>query len=200
MYETGELSGEIRLLLSPLLLGKEFDARNIRDKLIAFGIQKNLTDIDIDRLTEMAKLRRFSNPETPFEAAVLMAVRQGHLRFPAYENDYLSDLTRLLGAILKKSSEKGDSLTSSTIWRMSLFTALYEETIQRTGLAEKLNAFYFSPGQRGEEEHGFEKFYTAYSEDGEKNLADYVKDIATLLKETGEISSNEADVFCEKLN
>jgi hypothetical protein len=200
MYETGELPGDIRLLLSSLLLGKEFAAKNIRDRLIAFGIQKNLTDIDIDRLMEMAKLRRFSSPETPFEAAVLMAVRQGHLRFPAYENDYLSDLTRLLGAILKKSSEKGASLTSSAIWRMSLFTILYEETSQRTGLAEKLNAFYFSPGQRGEEEHNFEKFYTAYSEDGEKSLAGYVKDIAALLKETGEINSKEADDFCGLFN
>lgn len=200
MYETGELPGDIRLLLSPLLLGKKFAAKDIRDKFIAFGIKKNFTDTDIDRLMEMAKLRRFSNPETPFEAAVLMAVRQGHLRFPAYENDYVTGLAKLLAAILKKSSETEASLTSSTIWRMSLFTMLYEETIQRTGLAEKLNAFYFSPGRRGEEEHTFEKFYTAYSEDREKSLAGYVKDIAALLKETGEIDSGEADNFCEKLS
>jgi hypothetical protein len=191
MYKTGELPLSIRNLLEPLILDKKYSPRIIRDKLIGFGIKNNLSDIDIDRLLDVAKLRRFSNPETALEAAVLMAVRQGHIRFPPYEHDYLFTIFHLLDAILKKSSENYRNLTITGQVQLGFFASIYEDVMERLVVSGRLDHDYISAGKRGVEENVFEKLYTSYSNSKSNSLAGYVKDITAVLEKNNDVDRTE---------
>jgi hypothetical protein len=195
MYKTGELPPSIRNLLEPLILDRKYSPRKIRDKLIGFGLRNNLSDIDIDRLLDVAGLRRFSNPETALEAAVLMAVRQGHIRFPPYEYDYLSTIFHLLDAILKKSSENYRNLTITGQVQLGFFASIYEDIMERLVVSGRLEHDYISVGKRGPKESAFEKLYTSYSGNKDKCLAAYVKDAAALLEKNGDVDKDEYSNF-----
>ncbi|MDR2370551.1 MAG: hypothetical protein LBD71_03655 [Treponema sp.] len=195
MYKTGELPPSIRNLLEPLILDRKYSPRRIRDKLIGFGLKNNLSDIDLDRLLDVARLRRFSNPETALEAAVLMALRQGHIRFPPYEHDYLSTIFQLLDAILKKSAENYRDLTITGQVQLGFFASIYEDIMERLVVSVRLDHDYISAGKRGFEENTFEKLYTSYSGNKDNCLAAYVKDIAAVLEENGDVDKAEYSNF-----
>jgi hypothetical protein len=195
MYKTGELPPSIRNLLEPLMLDKKYSPRRIRDRLIAFGLKNNLSDLDMDRLLDVAGLRRFSNPETALEAAVLMTVRQGHIRFPPYQHDYLSTVFHLLDAFLKKSSGNYRELTITGQVQLGFFASIYEDAMERLVVSARLDHDYISAGKRGPEENVFEKLYTSYSGDKDKCLADYVKDIAAMLDKNGDTDKAEYSNF-----
>ncbi|MDR1625766.1 MAG: hypothetical protein LBT33_04430 [Spirochaetia bacterium] len=191
MYQTGELPPAIRSLLDPMEAGKEFFPKELRNKLIAFGLSKNMNDADIDRILELGRLRLFSSPETPVEAALLMAVRRAHIRFPVYEYRYLCDMSALLGAILRKPASGSQDLKESTIWRLSFYSQLADEISERLETAGLLSGNYFSAGLRDDVDREFEKYYTALSGEGEKHLADYVGDIIAVLAEDGDFPEKD---------
>jgi transcriptional regulator with XRE-family HTH domain len=202
LFEAGELPVAIRNLLYPLVAGNELALRGLRDKLIAFGLFKNMNADDIDRLLDLARLRRFSRPGTPAQAACLIAVRQAHGRFPLYEYDYLGDISLALEDALRDAPAR--SLTDSAQRQKSFYTELFEEVSRRLGDVEQLAKNYLSPGRRGGDETAFEEFYTAYSEGEdkfrtEKCLADYVKDVIDILIEDGEVQEKDVRAFREQL-
>jgi transcriptional regulator with XRE-family HTH domain len=202
LFEAGEFPVTIRNLLYPLVAGNELALRGLRDKLIAFGLFRNMNADDIDRLLELAKLRAFSRPETAFEAAALIAVRQAHARFPLYEYDYLGDAAVTLEDALRDTAAR--PLTDSVQWQKSFYAGLFEEVSQRLGDVEQLAKSYLSSEKRDCDEAAFEEFYTVYSkaEDKfrtEKNLADYVKDVIDILIEDGDVQEKELRAFREQL-
>jgi transcriptional regulator with XRE-family HTH domain len=202
LFEAGEFPAAVRNLLYPLVSGNELALRGLRDKLIAFGLFRNMNVDDIDRLLDLAKLRAFSRPETPFEAAALIAVRQAHARFPLYEYDYLGDAAVTLEDALRDTGLR--PLTDSAQWRKSFYTTLFEEITERLNDVEKLAGAYLSPGSRDDDDAAFEEFYTAYSEGDdkfrrEKSLADYVRDLIDILIEDGDIREKDLRSFREQL-
>lgn len=202
LFEAGELPVSIRNLLYPLVAGNELALRGLRDKLVAFGLFKNMNADDIDRLLDLARLRRFSQPGTPAEAACLIAVRQAHDRFPLYEYDYLGDISVALEDALRDAAAR--PLTDSAQWKKSFYTELFEEVSRRLGDAEQLAKSYLSSGRRGGDEAAFEEFYTAYSEGEdkfrtEKCLADYVRDVIDILIEDGDVEEKDVRAFREQL-
>ncbi|MDR2767197.1 MAG: helix-turn-helix domain-containing protein [Treponema sp.] len=202
LFEAGEFPAVIKNFLYPLVSGNELVLRGLRDKLIAFGLFRNMNADDIDRLLDLAKLRVFSRPGTPFEAAALIAVRQAHARFPLYEYDYLGDAAVTLEDALRDAGLR--PFTDSVQRRKSFYTALFEEISERLNDVEKLAGAYLSPGGRDDDDAAFEEAYTAYSgaDDKfhrEKCLADYVRDIIDILVEDGDIQEKDVRAFREQL-
>jgi hypothetical protein len=202
IFEAGELPVSIRNLLYPLVAGNELALRGLRDKLIAFGLFKNMNADDIDRLLDLARLRRFSQAGSPVEAATLIAVRQAHGRFPLYEYDYLGDISVALEDALRDAAAR--PLSDSGQWRKSFYAELFEEVSERLGEVEQLAKSYLASDRRGGDEAAFEEFYTAYAEGEdkfrtEKSLADYVKDVIGILVEDGDVAENDVRAFREQL-
>jgi len=201
MYETGELPVIVRDLISPLASGRGVSPKMLRNKLIYFGISKNMNANDIDLMLEYSHLRKFTSPETPFESALLLAVRHAHLRFPIYEYDYLISTDLLLSTISKdyrnnkKSGNDDEPKTPSLFWRMGQYGFLIEDNKLRLGTVSRLADDYYNSPWRDDDDITFEYFYTAYSKKGKKCLANYVMDIMALLAEDGDLDKNEVTSF-----
>ena len=198
MYETGELPVSIRNLLYPLIAGSEIGQKGLREKLIVFGLLRNMPEEEIDRLLLLAKLRLFSQAETRPETAALAAVRCAHSRYAAYEYECLAGVCAVIGALLENEAEKQppQNPTNSGMRRHSFYSGLQAELLPRLELAGQLAENYERPGHRGVEEKLFEELYT---EAGAKCLAHYVKDILTLLIAEGDIDVKEAEDWLDLL-
>ncbi|MCL2138750.1 MAG: hypothetical protein FWH41_04375 [Treponema sp.] len=197
MYETGELPDEIRDLISVQASGKGLSPQILRNKLIHYGLLKNMNDKDIDRLLKYAHVRQFTSPETAFESALLLAVRCAHQRFPVYVYDYLVNMSLLLSTISKETWKNRvatnvyDPMTSSAIYRAGLYAVLIEEVNIRLKNASCFVNDYYGEGKRSDDEFLFENLYTGYSKTEKKCLADFVGDVMYLLAEDGEVDKND---------
>ena len=171
----GELPSGLRNLLYRIISGKPIAARYLREKLICLGLYLNMTEEEINLLLSFAGLRDISEPCSPEELALVLAVRNGHGEYPYYEYDNLSAaLSRL------KASPSPDR-------------QLLEEYTRRMELSRQLTDYYSSCAQSSSaSECTFEKLYTSYSDRG---LMDYVHDILQLLCEEGALENSAAELF-----
>ena len=196
MYVTGELPISIRNMLYPLIAGSEIGQKGLMEKLVIFGLLRNMPEEEIDRLLELAKLRPFSRPKIRCEAAALAAVRCAHSRYPMYEYECLGSICAILGALLENEEAdlKQETQTDSMEFRRTFYSDLRTELLPRIELSERLADNYLKPGMRGDDELLFERLYT---DADAKSLAHYVKDILEILIEDGDIEFEEAEEMLE---
>ena len=198
MYATGELPVSIRNLLYPLIAGSEIGQKGLREKLVAFGLLRNMPEEEIDRLLRLAKLRAFSRPRTRCETAALTAVRCAHSRYAAYEYECIGRVCAILGALLENEEAVpgGAAPTDSMTKRRTFYYGLRLELLPRVEMARMLADNYERPGHRGEAEKLFEE---AYTEAGANCLAHYVRDVLHILTEDGDVEPEEAEGLLELL-
>ena len=198
MYATGELPISIRNLLYPLMAGSEIGQKGLREKLIVFGLLRNMPEEEIDRLLRFAKLRPFSRPRTRCETVALTAVRCAHSRYAIYEYECLGRVCAILGALLENEEAAHVRVepTESMVRRKTFYSGLRLELLPRAEMAKLLADNYEQPGQRGAAEKLFEE---AYTEADAKCLAHYVGDVLSILTEDGDIDPDEAEGLMELL-
>jgi transcriptional regulator with XRE-family HTH domain len=184
----------IRDWLYPMTSGGELTQKELRNKLIAFALFKNMTIGDINFMLELAKLRKFSSPENTYEAALLIAVRLAHDRFPPYEDDYLGcvvypELEKILAHYSKK---EGASLSETELRRKKFSIRLKDDVINRIDATWE-RAEKYRLEARDEAEGIFEKYYTDRNLDYSRCLAVYIRDITRELIREGAVSGKEAE-------
>jgi len=174
MYVSGELPIVLRNLLYPLLAGRTVAVKNLREKLIAFGLYCNMTDEEIDNVLNLAKLRGIGEPADTADAAILLSVRMGHEHYPLYEYENLRRIEERL-----QNAEISEELKL--------------DFQQRLELSQSLVEYYYRHEKTGEEK-AFEECYTSYSDRG---LMDYVHDILKILIDEQLINSDEINRLLE---
>ena len=195
-YQNDLIPKVIRDWLYPMICGEKLTQKELRDKLIAFALFKNMAEFDINFMLDLAGLRSFSSPENTYETILLAAVRLAHERFPPYEDDCLGCVIYPeIETILEYFSQKEEAfLTEQELRQKTFYKAMEDEILKRIDVTWN-NAEKYRMSPRDQTEEIFEKYYTDRNLDYSRCLAVYVRDITDVFIKEGIVDPKEAASF-----
>jgi transcriptional regulator with XRE-family HTH domain len=191
-YKNRLIPKAIRDWLYPMITGDELIQKELRDKLIAFAFFKNMNAADINFMMDLAKLRRFTFPETVFEADICVAAGLAHERFPPYEDDYLGCIIYPeLEAILDSAPNPAETALPGISARQKKFYGDLMGTVKKRIETTWKRAEEYRLRQKDEAESIFEKYYTDRRGNYTRCLAIYIRDITDRLIQEGDVMKSE---------